>query len=346
MHCSTGVRVLIHSLGLATLTIILNRVRIVLMKRLLPAVAVLALGSLVAGCGAFSDSARSGDGGEGGGPQVAAAFYPLEFVATRVAGQYAEVAGLTSPGTEPHDLELSINQTAAVGDADVVLFEHGFQPAIDDAVDQHADGVLVDAEQVLELRSVEEHEEEATDEHGDEHGHDHGDLDPHFWHDPLLMADYGDAVADALAEADEAHAEDYRANAAALRSDLESLDEDFTTGLAGCERHEVVVAHDAFGYLTRYGLEFESIAGLTPDAEPNPAELAELAEHIREHQVTTVFSERLVSPKLAESLAKDAGVAVGVLDPIEGLSQETSDEDYLSLMRANLAALREANGCQ
>lgn len=320
------------------------------MHRLASAATLLTLGLLTTGCAAFSETGHPGDDGE---LRVVAAFYPLEYVAERVAGGHATITGLTSPGTEPHDLELSINQTAAIADADVVLYERGFQPAVDDAVEEHAGGILVDAT-TLPLRHATTHEHEGGDEaeaeHADEHeegdGHDHGDLDPHFWHDPLLMASYGDAVAAALSKADPSHGDDFSAGAAALRRDLEALDADVTTGLSDCDRHDVVVGHDAFSYLERYGLEFEPIAGLTPDAEPNPSTLAQLVDHIREQGVTTVFAERLVSPKLAEALAADAGVRVGVLDPIEGLSEETADEDYLSLMRANLAALREANGCR
>ena len=314
------------------------------MKRLLPSAAVaVVLGSLLAGCAAFSETGRPSADDE---VRVAAAFYPLQYIARRVAGDRATVTGLTSPGTEPHDLELSINQIAAIGAADVVLFERGFQPAVDDAVEQHAGGLLVDAT-TLPLRPTEqaEHDHDDEEHEGDDDAHDHGDLDPHFWHDPLLMASYGDAVAAALAKVDPDHQQDYLANAATLRDDLEALDHELATGLADCARHDVIVGHDAFGYLSRYGLTFHAIAGLTPDAEPNPARLAELADEVREHHVTTVFAERLVSSQLADALAADAGVGVGVLDPIEGLSEETSQQDYLSLMRANLAALQEADGC-
>ena len=119
----------------------------------------------------------------------------------------------------------------------------------------------------------------------------------------------------------------------------------YAAGLASCERDLVVVNHDAFGYLTKYGLELEAIAGLSPDSEPTAADVARLQDLIEDEGVTTVFSETLVSPETAETLARDAGVEADVLDPIEGLANTTADEDYLSLMRANLDALRAANGC-
>lgn len=319
-------------------------------------VGLLAAGALLltSGCAALSDdSGSSASGSDSGKVQIAAAFYPLEFVAERVAGDLAEVTPLTKPGVEPHDLELSINQTAALQSADLILTEHGFQPAVDDAVEQDVKGEVVDVEKLVELRKAEEgHEEGHEDEHSEgeeaaaEDEHAHGESDPHFWHDPLLMAQYAEGVRDALVKADPDNAETYEANAKSLTEDLTKVDEEFKTGLAQCKIKDVVVSHDAFGYLDKYGLEFESIAGLTPDAEPNPAQLAEIGEHAKEHGVTTIFSERLVSTALADTLADDLGLKTAVLDPIEGLSADTEGEDYLSLMRQNLDALKVANGCQ
>ncbi|WP_243060987.1 metal ABC transporter substrate-binding protein [Nocardioides sp. SR21] len=304
------------------------------------------LSATLSGCSAFGDSASSADGVE-----VATAFYPLQYVAERVAGDHAEVENLTAPGGEPHDLELTVQETAAVAEADLVVYLHGFQPSVDDAVDTVATGEAFDVSEAVELRPASEGDHDhahGDDEHAEEEAeeeHDHGDTDPHFWQDPLLMADLGDELAERLAEIDPDHADDFEANAADLRSDLETLDAAYADGLADCERHTVVVAHDAFGYLGRYGLEFEPIAGLSPDAEPTPAGLAHLHEVIEDEGVTTVFYESLVSPAIAEQLADDTGAEVDVLDPVEGLTDQTADEDYLSLMEKNLSALEEANGC-
>jgi zinc transport system substrate-binding protein len=174
---------------------------------------------------------------------------------------------------------------------------------------------------------------------------DSNERDPHFWQDPTLLARVGDAVAERLSRVDPAHAADYRANAAALDRDLHRLDRAYATGLRGCARDTVVVSHDAFGYLQRYGITMEAVLGLSPDAEPTPADLGRLQQLIRDEGVTTVFSESLVSARTADSLAADTGVRSAVLDPIEGLTDRTAHEDYLSLMRRNLAALEEANGC-
>lgn len=303
---------------------------------------LLTLALATAGCSAFADDGTSG-------VQVAAAFYPLQYVAERVAGDHADVENLTTPGKEPHDLEPTIKETATIALADLVVHERGLQPAIDDAIDQNAGGYVVDAAQVVGLEpfGFEGHDDHEAD---DGHDHDHegidGDLDPHFWLDPMRMATLGDAVADALSDVDPDHAADYAANAASLRTDLEALDASYTTGLADCERHTIVVSHDAFGYLAEYGVEVAPVAGLSPDAEPTPADLADLQQLITDDGITTVFGERLASPRLTQSLADDMGVKTAVLDPIEGLTDQTTDDDYLSLMRQNLAAIQEANGCQ
>ena len=315
------------------------------------ALALLSAGALaVAG---LSGCSTSGDSGSDGAVSVAASFYPLEFVAQRVGGDLVDVTVLTSPGQEPHDLELTVAQTAEVAEADLVLLEGALQPVVADAVDQNGTGVALDVEDVVELRpSAEEHdheEDEAGDEAGDEAAeeeHEHGAEDPHFWLDPLLLAQYAEAVGEQLADLDPDHAADYRANAEDLVADLEDLDARWTEGLAECERDVVVVSHDAFGYLARYGLDLHGIAGLSPDSEPTPADLAELQELIRTEGVTTVFTETLAPAALADTLARDAGVTTAVLDPIEGLTDQTADEDYLALMDENLAALREANGCR
>jgi zinc transport system substrate-binding protein len=288
--------------------------------RLLAAGVVLLAGPL-SGCAALS-------GADTAGTQVATAFYPLQFVVERVAGHHADVTNLTSPGQEPHDLELTVRETAQIAQADLVVHERGFQAAVDDGIDQNATGEVLDAADVGLEKDPE------------------GRPDPHFWLDPARMAELADLVATELGKVDPAHARAFDANAAGLRRDLRALDTAYADGLAGCERHTIVVSHDAFGYLRKYGVSLESVAGLSPDSEPTPADLGRLLELIRSDGITTVFSERLASPRVTESLARDAGVTTAVLDPIEGLSDQTSDEDYLSLMRTNLSALEKANGCR
>jgi zinc transport system substrate-binding protein len=283
--------------------------------------------------------------------EVLASFYPLQYVVEKVGGDLVEVGSLTPPGAEPHDVELSPRQVRAVGEADVVVFLSGFQPAVDDAVAARQPTHLLDAAATAE---VAEHlgdgsdEEAGEDEHADEaadDGHDHAGQDPHFWLDPTLLAAVAGDVAAAMAEADPENADEYATGAEALQADLAALDADLTEGLAECERDVIVTAHTAFGYLTeRYGLQQVGISGLEPDSEPSPARLREIRDVVEQHDVTTVFTESLVNPKVAETLAADLGLATAVLDPIE--SQVDEATDYRGAMEQNLTALRAALGCR
>lgn len=314
--------------------------------RALSALAALALSTSLTGCGLLGD-----EGGPGSGRvQVAAGFYALGYVAERVGGDHVDVTTLTQPGQDPHDVELSVARTAEVAEADLVLHLSGFQPVVDDAVGQVAEGVVVDTADAADLvatSSEHEHEDEGEGEGEKPREDEDGEADPHFWLDPQRLSAVAGPVTEALAEADPDNADDYRANLRALEDDLASLDEDLEQGLADCERDVVVASHDAFGYWAqRYGLDLHSIAGLSPDAEPSVQHLRELQELIETEDVTTVFSERLASAQLADTLSSDLDLRTAVLDPIEGLSDETADEDYVSLMRQNLEELREANGCR
>lgn len=285
-----------------------------LARLLAPAIALSAL----TGCGAASGDGR---------PQVVASFYPLQYVAQRIAGDHTQVTDLTGPGVEPHDLALPPRQTAELSSAAVVLYEKGLQPAVDQSISNDAPRSTVDAASVVGLRA------------GD------GGPDPHFWLDPTLLAKVAAAFGEAIEKADPGHAPDYRRNTAALRRDLLMLDAQIRSGLARCRVHTLVVSHDAFEYFgRRYGLQINPIAGLSPDAEPSAKRIADLTQIVRAKGVTTVFSERLVSPRVAETLASEAGVRTAVLDPLEGLAKG-SHEDYLSLMRENLAAITRAGDC-
>ena len=300
---------------------ILIRLRIILMFSKAARHALLAAGlcaaALLSGCGALTGASDTD-------PRAAvASFYPLAWVTEQVAGDDWTVTNLTTPGGEPHDLELSIGATADLTEADLVVYLEGFQPAVDDGIATAAEGTVLDAADHVRLREG----------------------DPHFWLDPMLMVGLTVSVADALAALDPDGAAAYRARADELVAELEDLDQQYVEGLADCQRDVVVVSHDAFGYLARYGMQFEPIAGLSPDAEPTPATLASLADLIEFDGVITVFSERLASPAMAETLAADLGVGTAVLDPFEGLIDQTAGQDYLSLMRDNLAALEKANGC-
>lgn len=272
---------------------------------------------------------------------VAASFYPLEFVADAVAGDLGDIVSLAPPGVEPHDLELSPATVRSLAEADVVLFIGDFQPAVDAAI--ATTGVRsLDAAGVIELHDAEHHHEADEEDHGDDH--DHGTADPHFWLDPLLLAEFATAVANEFAVLDPEHADTYAANGDALVQRLTQLNDQFSEGLATCERDTIVVSHEAFGYLTEaHGLHQVGVAGVDPDTEPSPARLREIRDIIEHTESTTIFTESAVSASVVEALARDAGVDTAVLDPLETIA---SGDDYIGVMQRNLEALRLALGCE
>ena len=247
-------------------------------------------------------------------PFIVASVYPLVWAAEEIGG--LRVVNLTRPGAEPHDVELSPRDVEAVRDAALVLYVGaGFQPAVEDAVEGR------ERRPSLDVLGREE-------------------SDPHVWLDPVRFAEVVEELGAAIGSPVTA-----RDVAGAVRD----LDSEYRRGLAQCERRTLVTSHRAFGQLAeRYDLTELSLAGRSPEAEPSPRELERLINDVRASGATTVFAEPLVSDRLAETVAREAGIEVAVLDPIEGLSQErlNAGEDYLTVMRTNLAALRRALACR
>lgn len=314
----------------------------------LPAVLTLALAT--AACGG------SGDSGSGDRLSIDANFYPYAWVVEQVGGDRVDVTNLTQPGVEPHDLELKPKQVASIQSADLVVYQDGFQAAVDDAVDRagRKSGTTLDVAKVVTLASEKSHgvteeleEDHAHEDEGHSHeeeGHSHeGGLDPHVWLDPANMERVTDAVADLLAKNDESGASTYRANASRLKTELGSLDDDYRTGLKTCERDTIVTSHAAFGYLAaQYGLTQVPIAGIDPSNEPSASQLADITDLVKKDGITTVFTEELVSPKVAQTVARATGADTATLDPIEG---STDGKSYLQIMRSNLDTLEKADDC-
>lgn len=288
-----------------------------------------ALLAAVAGCG--------GTGGQAERTSVVAAFYPLAFAAERIHSG-VDVTNLTPPGVEPHDLELTARDVERVRSADLVLLLGGFMPALEDAVGDSASAVDLLAGLEL-LTGEDEHGHDAPDEDGDEEHGAESAADPHVWLDPLRYAAIAKRIADELGGA---------AAASAFVAELEELDREFRAGLRSCDRRAIVTSHAAFGYLAdAYGLEQIALTGLSPEAEPSAQAIEALVGEVEEEGATTVFFETLVSPRLARTVAREAGVTAAVLNPLEGLTDAelAAGADYFSVMRENLDALRTALGC-
>ena len=271
----------------------------------------------VGACG----SARDGASGRA---EAVGSFFPIAATLRALGGTTIAVRDLTPPGVEPHDLELTSDQVDAILDAElVVVMGQGFQPGVERAA-KNRTGATIELLNRL-----------------------HAGSDPHVWLDPVLMGRVVRLIAPAVETTFPGQRAAVRQRRAAIEATLASLDAEYRTGLDACDRDTLVTAHDSFGRLAhRYGLIQEPIAGIDPAQEPDPRRVAELADLVDRQQITTVFTEELVSPRVAQTLAREAGVKTAVLDPIESPPNGTATFGaYVTAMRTNLAVLRKALGC-
>ncbi len=307
------------------------------MKRSLAVPALLAAAALaLAGCGAGS-SPTAGSGRL----RVAASFYPLQWATQQIGGDHVEVASLTPPGAEPHDLELTPKQVAGLADAALVVYASGFQPAVDEAVANVAPRAGFDVAPAADLTIA------ATGEQVQPGARGNAAMDPHFWLDPVRFEKVASAIGAKLAAVDPGHAADYAAGTRTLLGGLAALDAAYRTGLADCAQTYLVTSHTAFAYLAeRYHLHQVGISGVNPDVEPDAATLRRISRLVTEKGVTTIYTETLASPALAETVARETGASTAVLDPVAGLTDTSAGSDYREVMRSNLTTLEKGQQCR
>jgi zinc transport system substrate-binding protein len=296
---------------------------------------MLVLGLLAAALTACSNGTNRDDGIT----QVAVAFSPIEEIVRQVGGDKVGVITLVPPGEEAHEYDPTPKQLTQLAEADVVFYlGQGFQPNVEKALESLPASVQrVDLLAGLTLLPVTS-QLPGTD--GDAEGETLADgNDPHVWLSPRNMRAMADAVATQLGST---------ADAATYDAALAALDSEFAAGLARCRSPYIVSSHRAFAYLAdAYGLQAVAIAGVSPSEEPSAKTLEAIAAFARSNDVTTIFFEENLPEDLAKTLADEVGATTGVLDTIESLSadQLKAGDDYLSLMRDNLAALRQGLGC-
>jgi zinc transport system substrate-binding protein len=291
---------------------------------LITALAVSACGQGQRGTASSADAAGSDK------LAVVASFYPLQFATQQIGGSHVAVTSLTRPGAEPHDIELTPRDVGSVSKARLVVFEKGLQGAVDSAVaSQGGDrGLDVAPAAKLDLKLAS------------------GTTDPHFWLDPQRYAAVGTTIATRLSSVDPAHKAEYEKNAKVFQDRLTALSTEFTTGLASCQRRDIVTSHSAFSYLARrFGMKQIAINGISPEQEPKAAALAAVSTFAKAHGVTTIYAETLVSPAIAQTVARESGATMATLDPIEGLTSASAGKDYFGVMRANLKTLQAGQGC-
>ncbi|KKT82066.1 MAG: hypothetical protein A2V96_02185 [Candidatus Yonathbacteria bacterium RBG_16_43_6] len=270
---------------------------------------------------------------------VVTSFYPLQYFVEAVGGDLVTVHNFTPSGSEPHDFEPLPRDLVLLGTADFFVYNGAsFEPW----VERWASGEFPRPKKTLNMTS------ELTSR-GVELMVNNGKFDPHIWLDPHIVQKEIEVIKNMLIEVDPSNQGFYTENAERALQEITLLDKRFDEGLASCVLRDIVVSHEAFGYLARqYGLKMTSIAGISPDEEPSAKELMRIIDLAKEKKVKYVFFETTVSPKLAETIAREISGGVLVLNPIENLTphEVQSGEDYRSLMEKNLINLRIALGCQ
>ncbi|HTP64797.1 MAG TPA: metal ABC transporter substrate-binding protein [Geobacteraceae bacterium] len=283
---------------------------------------------------------------------VVTTLFPLYDFARAVGGERADVTLLMPPGVEPHSFEPKPEDIVKVNRADLFVFTNAYmEPWAKSFVNSlpagNATTVVDSSKGVNFIKAGPEEEDEG--EHGGEHHH-HGGMDPHIWLDFANAQIMVDNIAAAMIARDPAGREYYTTRAAAYREELSKLDDAYRAGLAGCRKHLLLHGgHYAFGYLAkRYGLTYVSAAAVNADAEPTPARLAELVRLMRENGLKYVFSEELLAPRSAETIAKETGAQVLILHGAHNISRDdfAKGVTFVSLMKKNLENLRTGLECR
>lgn len=325
---------------------------------------------ILSGCGS-----KSGGSIVEGKVNVITTFYPIYEFTKEIGGDDVNVVNLLPTGVEPHDWTPRSQDIVNTSKAQLFLYNgaglEGWVPGFLKGLDKDTQVKPVEVSHGIKLIDAvgddghghgaaaheEEHDhshEEGTEE--DHAGHEHEEAaagtsadthhtDPHTWVSPKSALVMAENIKNSLVEVDSEHRDGYEQRFEALKEKLVKLDNDFTSELSKMPKKDIVVSHQAFGYLCRdYGLTQHAIMGLSPDAEPRAQDIVNLTKTVKEKEVKYIFFEELISDKLAKTLANEAGVETLVLNPVEGLTKEQASggDNYFTLMEKNLQNLTKA----
>ncbi|MDR3563119.1 MAG: metal ABC transporter substrate-binding protein [Negativicutes bacterium] len=300
------------------------------------------LATFSAGCGNRTNTASSG-----GKLKVMTSVYPVYEFTRQVGGDKVDVTLLVPAGAEPHDWEPTAKEILLIRSAKLFLYHGAGFENIDKLLTNDALGTTQAIAVSKGIAPLLPDLNNAAAEPGqkDDQAKEHEHSDSHMWLDPVNAQQEVANIAAALAAVDPQNRDYYQKNAANYNSDLAQLDQEYQKGLAAVTRRDIITSHAAFGYLARrYQLHQVAIMGLTPDSEPTPERMAQVVKFCREYTVKYIFFETLISPKLAETISKETGAKLLVLNPVESLTEEElrQGKNYLSIMRENLHNLQKA----
>ena len=269
-------------------------------------------------------------------------FFPMYDFTRNIVGEEGNVTLLISAGTEPHEYDPTAKDIAKISQSDALVYDNeNMETWVPTVMKSLTDSKVkeIKATKDMELLPIEEEHEHEGEEHHDEHEHE---FDPHVWLSPKKAKLLVEKITAQLSEAFPEKASAFKTNAQAYLEKLTELDNEYTTALKDAKQKNFVTQHTAFRYLaTDYGLNQVGIAGISPEAEPSPARLAELTKYIKENEIRYIYFEENASEKIAKTLATETGVVLEVLNPLESLTKEEMDkgDNYISVMKENLQAL-------
>lgn len=287
--------------------------------------------------------ARELDEPSGGMVSVVTTTYPLTFLTEKIGGDRVSLKQLVKPGIEAHDFEPAPSDVRAISEADVFIYNHpAFEPWALNAANASSsgnDGATVIVQTVNLETAGEDHSGQAVDD---------SNFDAHVWLNPLKAQEQADRILSALIEVDPEGSQEYTRNADGLDIELRTLDELISGSVSNCELDSVVVSHLAFGHMAeRYNFEQIGLAGLSPEFESGPSQIANVIERIEALGIDYILQEPIVSDRLAETVSAETGAGLLTLHPLEvRTSDEVADQlDYFDIMKANAEALRTALHC-
>lgn len=272
-------------------------------------------------------------------PYIAVTNFAVYEIANIVAGNRIEVKKLVPFGVETHTYIPSVKTIAELSNAELFVFNGlGMEPWIKKEYPNQ-----MNMSKYVKLKSAGEEEHEGHD------GHDHGDedADPHYWLDIQNMVLMTEALTKVLSKHFPQHEQEFGHNSKLYIEALKTLDLEYSKGLKHCAHREIVVNHNAFAYLgERYAFDTHSITGLSPDEQASAKKMKEITDLLSQEKFNTIFFESFVSPKLAETIAKETGVKVESLQPLANVTEAEANKGYIALMRENLQKLSAAMECE
>lgn len=273
---------------------------------------------LTTGCNRAADSEK---------PVIYTSFYAVYDFVSEIAGDRAEIYNMVPTGTEPHDWEPTARDMAGLNEADV-LFYNGL--GMESWIDSVKSALGASDVEFVELSEGIEAEN-----------------DPHIWLDPQNVIVMCRSITDVLCSIDTANSEYYEGNYNNFVSELNALDSNYkkTVNSIPENKRKIVVSHEAYGCMcSAYGLEQTAIEGMSAESEPSPARVQEIINYIDKNNIRYIFYEELVSPKVAQTIAKETGCQLLPLNSFEGVAGDGASQDYISVMNTNLENIKKALG--